>query len=291
MSTQTAWLNGEWQPLEAARVSPLDRGFLFGDGVYEVIPVYNRRVFAFEPHLQRLRHSLEATGIPNPHTDEEWEALCTGLVERHPWTNQYLYIQVTRGVQAKRDHLPQSCLVPTVFAYTSELKPIDEAVLQRGVRCITTQDIRWQRCDIKAITLLANVMMKLEAQRAGADDAILIRNGMVSEGTASNVMIVEGQSLVTPPLDHHLLGGITRQILLSCAPAIGLLPVEEPISIQRLYQADEIWLTSSTKEALPVVELDERPVGDGTPGPVWQAMRSHYQQEKQRLVQQRGDAS
>ncbi len=286
MNTQTAWLNGEWIALDEARVSPLDRGFLFGDGVYEVIPVYNRRVFAFEPHLDRLKHSLNATGIPNPHTDEEWRGLFQGLVERHPWTDQYLYIQVTRGVQPKRDHLPQACIVPTVFAYTSELKPMDEATLQRGIRCITTQDIRWHRCDIKAITLLANVMMKLEAQQAGADDAILIRDGVVSEGTASNVMIVEGNTLVTPPLDHHLLGGITRQILLRCAPAIGLLPLEEPIGLQRLYQADEIWLTSSTKESLPVVELDGRPVGDGTPGPVWQAMRSHYQQEKQRLVQQ-----
>ena len=286
MNGQTAWLNGEWVALEAARISPLDRGFLFGDGVYEVIPVYQRRIFAFEPHLQRLKHSLEATGIPNPHTDEEWRALCEGVVDRHPWTDQYIYLQVTRGVQPKRDHLPQACLVPTVFAYTSELKPMEDATLQRGIRCITTQDIRWHRCDIKAVTLLANVMMKLEARQAGADDAILIRDGMVSEGTASNVMIVEGDTLVTPPLDHHLLGGITRQILLACAPAIGLLPVEEPISLQRLHQADEIWLTSSTKEALPVVELDGRTVGEGVPGPVWQAMRVHYQREKRHLIHQ-----
>lgn len=288
---QTAWLNGEWVDLEAARISPMDRGFLFGDGVYEVIPVYQRRVFAFEPHLRRLRHSLQATAIPDPHTDEEWYRLCTELVARHPWSDQYIYLQVTRGIQPKRDHLPQDCLIPTVFAYTSELTPLPDSVLARGIHCITVEDIRWQRCDIKAITLLANVMMKLQAQQIGADDAILIRQGTVSEGTASNVFIVEGDVLKTPPLDHHLLGGITRQIILETASSLGLNAQETPISQEALQEADEIWLTSSTKEALPVVQLNGQPVGNGQPGPIWKKMRQAYAEAKARYIRDLGEQS
>ncbi len=282
---QQAWLNGEWCALKTARISPLDRGFLFGDGVYEVIPVYNHKVFAFTPHLERLKHSLSATRIPNPYTDNEWRRLCDGLVARHPWPDQSLYIQVTRGLQPQRDHLPSNCLVPTVFAYSSPLKPLPESLLQSGIRCITAEDIRWQRCDIKAITLLPNVMMKMAAQEAGVDDAILIRNGMVVEGTASNVMIVENHTLVTPPLDHCLLGGITRQIMLQVAQETGLTVKEESISRLRLHQADEIWLTSSTKEALPVVEIDGKPVGKGAPGPIWKQMRAAYAAAKKRFVE------
>jgi D-alanine transaminase len=289
MTTQIAWLNGEWTALTDARISPLDRGFLFGDGVYEVIPVYQRRVFAFEPHLKRLKHSLEATHIPNPYTDAQWRDLCNELVDKHPWENQYLYIQVTRGLQPKRDHLPQACIVPTVFAYSSELVPLPEKALQQGIRVITTEDIRWKRCDIKAITLLPNIMMKLLAQEAGVDDAILIRDGMVSEGTASNVMIVEGKALITPPLDHALLGGITRQILLEVAREQGLEVREEGISLLRLHQADEIWLTSSTKEALPVVEIDSKTVGTGRPGPIWHQMRHAYDAAKRAYMEGKHD--
>jgi len=282
---QQAWLNGEWCRLDEARISPLDRGFLFGDGVYEVIPVYNRKVFALGPHLKRLQHSLSATRIPNPYTDDEWRKLCHDLIQRHPWTNQSLYIQVTRGLQPKRDHTPENCLVPTVFAYSNELTPLPESLLQTGIRCITVEDIRWMRCDIKAITLLPNIMMKMAAQEAGADDAILMRNGMVVEGTASNVMIVESHTLVTPPLDHCLLGGITRQVLLHVAKESGLEVKEEPISLLRLHQADEIWLTSSTKEALPVVEIDGQAVGKGVPGPIWKQMRAAYAAAKKRFVE------
>lgn len=282
---QQAWLNGEWCRLDEARISPLDRGFLFGDGVYEVIPVYNRKVFALGPHLKRLQHSLSATRIPNPYTDDDWRKLCHDLIQRHPWTNQSLYIQVTRGLQPKRDHTPENCLVPTVFAYSNELTPLPESLLQTGIRCITVEDIRWMRCDIKAITLLPNIMMKMAAQEAGADDAILMRNGMVVEGTASNVMIVESHTLVTPPLDHCLLGGITRQVLLHVAKESGLEVKEEPISLLRLHQADEIWLTSSTKEALPVVEIDGQAVGKGVPGPIWKQMRAAYAAAKKRFVE------
>lgn len=282
---QQAWLNGTWGPLEEARISPMDRGFLFSDGVYEVIPVYQRKVFAFLPHLLRLRHSLEATGIPDPYTDAQWRNLCDSLVERHPWENQFLYIQVTRGLQAKRDHLPDPCLIPTVFAYSSELKPLPEQVLTQGIRCISVEDIRWKRCDIKAITLLPNIMMKLQAQQAGADDAILVREGMVSEGTASNVVIIEDGRFITPPLDHALLGGITRKILLSVAEVSGLEVREEPVSLLRLHQADEIWLTSSTKEAIPVVEIDDKPVGSGKPGPVWHKIRQAYDAAKIRYLE------
>ncbi len=286
---QQAWLNGAWCDLADARISPLDRGFLFGDGVYEVIPVYERRIFALRPHLERLKHSLDATRIPDPYTDTQWRQLCEALVERHPWRDQYLYIQVTRGVQPHRDHLPDTSIPPTVFAYSSELKPLPDDINRHGIRCITTEDIRWQRCDIKAITLLANVMMKMAAQAAGVDDAILIRNGMVAEGTASNVMIVENHALVTPPLDHCLLGGITRQIMLQVAQAIGLEVKEEPISLLRLHQADEIWLTSSTKAALPVVEIDGQPVGKGAPGPIWKQMKAAFIAARKRYMEAQDD--
>ncbi len=286
---QQAWLNGTWVPLEQAQISPMDRGFLFGDGVYEVVPVYQRKAFALSAHLKRLRHSLEATDIPDPYTDQQWRDMCHALIQHHPWENQVLYIQVTRGLQAKRDHLPASGLAPTVFAYSSELTPLDEQLLQQGIRCITVEDIRWKRCDIKAITLLPNIMMKLQAQQAGVDDAILVRDGMVSEGTASNVVIIEGNSFITPPLDYALLGGITRKILLEVATEAGLNVQESPVSLLRLHQADEIWLTSSTKEALPVVEIDGKQVGNGKPGPIWHKVHAAYHAAKKRYTEENHD--
>ncbi len=282
ISQQTVYLNGEFLPMAESQISTQDRGFLFGDGVYEVIPVYRGKLFYFEEHLQRLKNSLQATGILNPHTDREWLNILQELVRRHQWQDQFLYLQVTRGVQMQRDHLPVDCLTPTVYAYTNPLKPIADSIIQHGIKVVTLDDIRWLRCDIKAITLLPNVMMKLAAKQQGADDAILIaRDGTVAEGTASNVFIVKGNELITPPNSEKILPGITRMVLESLADQHHIRLLEKQISQQGLESADEIWLSSSTKEALPVCQINGKPVGSGKPGALWLQMREIYQKHKQ----------
>jgi len=288
-TTQIAYLNGHYLPLEQACISTQDRGFLFGDGVYEVIPVYQKQIFELTAHLQRLKNSLAATHIPNPHSDTEWQTLCQTLVDKHPWPDQYLYLQITRGIQTPRDHLPQDNLTPTVYAYSSQLKPLSEHIHNQGISAITLEDIRWQRCDIKAITLLPNIMMKLAAKQAGADDAILIsKDGYVTEGTASNVFIVKDGTLYTPPTDHKILPGITRKVIEAIAKAQQIPLKEQQIAAEMLTQADEIWLTSSTKEALAVTQLNGQKIGkapyQGQPGPVWHTLRQHYQNYRNQLL-------
>ncbi|WP_319379973.1 D-amino acid aminotransferase [Thiomicrorhabdus sp.] len=284
---QHVYLNGEFLPMIDARISTQDRGFLFGDGIYEVIPVYQRKLFCFAQHLQRLKNSLQAVSIVNPLTDQEWLNLFNELIARHPWEDQFIYLQITRGIQMQRDHMPADCLQPTIYAYTNPLKPVAEHILQNGIQAITLEDIRWMRCDIKAITLLPNVMMKLAAKSHGADDALLIgRDGYVNEGTASNVFVVKNGILFTPPNGTRLLPGVTRLVIERIAQDIQLPLQEIPISEQALQEADEIWLSSSTKEALPVTRLNGEKVGTGKPGPVWHTMRDHYQQTKTTLLQQ-----
>lgn len=287
MSAQTAFLNGEFISLAEAMVSAQDRGFLFGDGVYEVIPVFQKALFQLDAHLQRLENSLAATEIPNPYTLNQWQALLNDLVQKHPWTNQSVYLQVTRGVQPVRDHLPADNLTPTVYAFTNPLKPVSDTIKQQGIEVITLDDIRWQRCDIKAITLLPNVMMKLAAKQAGVDDAILIsREGYISEGTASNVFLVKDNHLITPPLSQSILPGITRLVVKKIARDQQIPLIEKNITLTDLEAADEIWLTSSTKDALPVCKLNGQPVGQGRPGPVWQKMLTSFAQAKLDLVNQ-----
>jgi len=197
-----------------SQISTQDRGFLFGDGVYEVIPVYQKTLFYFDEHLQRLKNSLAAVSIANPHTDKEWLQILTNLIDKHDWQDQFIYLQVTRGVQMQRDHLPVECLIPTVYAYTNPLKPVADEIIENGIKVVTLEDIRWLRCDIKAITLLPNVMMKLAAKNQGADDAILITpEGVISEGTASNAFMVKNNELITPPNSKNILPGSTRLVL------------------------------------------------------------------------------
>ena len=284
---QIAYLNGQFLPIEAACISTQDRGFLFGDGVYEVIPVYQKRIFEFEAHLQRLKNSLQATHITNPMNDEAWQQLCQNLVDQHPWQDQSLYLQVTRGIQMHRDHLPEADLTPTVYAYTTPLTPLPEKFLKQGISVITLDDIRWLRCDIKAITLLPNVLMKMAAKQRGVDDAILIsRDGFVTEGTANNVFMVKDGTLYTPPTDNKILAGITRKVIEAIAEAHHIPLYERPITAEALDNADEIWLTSSTKEALPVTQLNGKAVGEGKPGPLWHTIRQYYQAFKQAFIQQ-----
>lgn len=282
---QVVYLNGEYLPMCESQISTQDRGFLFGDGIYEVIPVYSKKLFAWPEHLQRLKNSLQAVSIPNPLTDEEWFSILTGLVERHPWQDQFIYLQVTRGIQMQRDHTPTDCLTPTIYAYTNPLKPLAESVLQNGIKVITLEDIRWLRCDIKAITLLPNVMMKLAVKQQGADDAILIsREGKVSEGTASNVFIVKNNTLLTPPNSNKILPGVTRMVIEKVAAEHQIPLIEQELTLEELQNADEIWLTSSTKEALPVTQLDCQPVGDGKPGAMWRILHQHYQEYKRAFI-------
>ncbi len=283
---QTVYLNGQFMPMSDSKISTQDRGFLFGDGVYEVIPVYNRQLFSFTEHLQRLKNSLTAVSIPNPLSDTQWLEVLNTLIQKHPWQDQYIYLQVTRGVQYQRDHLPAKHLTPTVYAYTNPLKPVSETILTQGLKVITLEDIRWLRCDIKAITLLPNVMMKLAAKAQQADDAILIsRDGFLTEGTASNTFIVKDKTIITPPTNQALLPGITRQVIERIAAQHHIPLKEQAITQQELTHADEIWLTSSTKEALPVTCLNGQPVGTGKPGLIWQKIHSLYQRYKRTMIE------
>jgi D-alanine transaminase len=278
------YLNGEFGPDTQACVSVLDRGFIFGDGVYEVIPAYNGKLFRLAEHLQRLQNNLDAIRIRNPHSLSQWGELLGELINQNldnSDTGHFsVYLQVTRGV-AKRDHALPPNTEPTVFAMANPLQPPTKDDLQKGIKAITTDDYRWRNCQIKAISLLPNVLLRQLAIDEGASESILIRDGFATEGAASNVFIVENQKLVTPPKGPFLLPGITRDLILELAAENGIPYEETNISAERLFDADEIWTTSSTKEILPVTLLDNKTVGSGSPGPLWSKMVDIFQFFKQ----------
>jgi len=282
MSNDSVYLNGEFLPLSEAKVSVLDRGFIFGDGVYEVIPCYGRLPFRLAEHLTRLQHSLDAIKLSNPLTTAEWEKLLLQLIEHCDADDQSLYLQVTRGT-ASRNHGFPANTPPTVFAMSNPLKAPAPALLKQGASAITLDDIRWRYCHIKAISLLPNVLLRQQALEADADEAILLRDGEATEGAASNLFIVKNSTLITPPKDNRLLPGITRDLVVELARAAHIPCLEQNIPEAALRSADEIWLTSSTKEILPVTRLNNIAVGSGTPGAVWQQMHQRYQQYKQHL--------
>jgi D-alanine transaminase len=277
------YLNGEFLPLCEARISVLDRGFLFGDGVYEVIPAYGGRPFRLAEHLQRLRRSLDAIRLSNPHSDENWRHLLQELLARNPGDDQGIYLQITRGAAPKRDHAIPTGVAPTVFAMCSPILPPSPRIAAEGIGAISREDSRWLRCDIKAITLLANVLLRQQAADENALEAILIRDGQVTEGAASNLFLVRGGCIATPPKSQLLLAGITRDLVLELARAQGLPWEERPIAAAELDQAEEIWLSSSTRELLPVTRLNGQAVANGRPGPIWQRMNGYYQDYKARL--------
>lgn len=273
----TVYLNGRFLPPEKACVSVLDRGFLFGDGIYEVIPVYGGHLFRLEAHLDRLNASLEAVRITNPHQYADWKNLLQKLVEKAGPGDHSLYLQVTRGADSKRDHaFPAASVEPTVFAMTSPLSVPDTRDMEAGVAVRMMTDTRWARCDIKAVTLLPNVLLRQAAQDAGDDEAILVRDGEVLEGSASSLFIVKNGVLITPPKGTHLLPGVTRDLVLSLAQRHELPWLEQTLHEQDLRSADEIWLTSSTREVMPVTRLDGITVGNGRPGAVWRQMAGWY---------------
>jgi D-alanine transaminase len=277
------YLNGQFLPDDQAFVPVLDRGFIFGDGVYEVIPVYGGRLFRLAEHLVRLQNNFSAVRIPDPLGDEGWTRMLDTLVAKNGGGDLSLYLQVTRG-PAPRDHAMPADPTPTVFAMCNPLKPVPQDIREHGVAAITLDDIRWQYCHIKAISLLPNILLRQAALDQGAVESILIRDGLATEGAASNVFAVIDGVLVTPPKGPRLLPGITRDLILELAAAQGIAHAERDISAAELSRAEEVWTTSSTKEILAVTRLDGKPVADGKPGPVYQRMLALYQDYKRQLA-------
>ncbi|NOZ36773.1 MAG: D-amino acid aminotransferase [Gammaproteobacteria bacterium] len=279
------YLNGSYQPLDQAKVSVLDRGFIFGDGVYEVIPAYAGHLFRLQQHLQRLDNSLKAIKLANPLSNSEWQNMLQQLVEKNQDQNngdQSIYLQLTRGV-AKRDHSFPENTPATVFAMSNPLLAADMEKIQTGISAITLDDIRWRYCNVKTIALLPNILLKQEATEKHASEAILVREGQVSEGSASNLFIVSKGVIKTPAKSEQLLPGVTRDLIVELAQKNGLACEETSISEAELLSADEVWLSSSTKEIIPVTRLNEKTIGTGTAGPLWQKMITIYQAYKQQL--------
>lgn len=282
MSSQLVYLNGEYLPLDEAKVSVLDRGFIFGDGVYEVIPSYGSKALRFEHHMERLQNSLDAVRIENPLPNSQWQEIINTLIADTDSQDQYIYLHITRGV-ASRDHRFPDEIKPTIFVMSSVLHPVDTELLKKGITAITLDDIRWQYCNIKAIALLPNILLRQQAVDKGAVEAILIREGNITEGAASNAFIVKDGIIKTPPKDQKLLPGITRDLVVELAKTHNM-PIEETtISEKEFLAADEIWVTSSTKEILPVTQINDQQVGSGKPGSVWQDMFQKYQDYKETL--------
>lgn len=274
------YLNGGFMPIEEARIPVLDRGFIFGDGVYEVIPVYSRRPFRLAEHLRRLQYSLDKVRIDNPLNADEWARLLGEIIQRNTGDDQSVYLQVTRGV-AKRDHAFPKGIKPTVFMMSMPLVTPAPALVESGVACITAQDYRWLNCDIKSTSLLGNCMLRQLSVDAGAAETILFRDGQLTEASSSNVFIVRDGVVLTPPKDHLVLPGITYDVVIEIARAREFQIEIRPVSEAEVRDADEIWVTSSTKEVLAVTTLDGKPVGDGRPGPLFRRMHTLYQSFKQ----------
>ncbi len=272
------FLNGQFLPIEKACISVLDRGFIFGDGVYEVIPVYSRKPFRLAKHLDRLQHSLDGIRLKNPYTDDEWQDIIGQLIAKNKDNDQSVYLHITRGV-AKRDHVFPD-VPPTVFLMSNPLLPPSQELLTTGAAAITASDNRWVRCDIKSISLLPNVLLRQMAVDANASETILIRDGFLTEGSASNIFIVKDQVLLTPPKSHLMLPGITYDVTLELAVENNIIHEVREITEDELLTADEIMLTSSTREIMAVTRLNDQPVGNGKPGPKFTELHQLYQQYK-----------
>lgn len=277
------YINGEYLPQSQAKVSVLDRGFLFGDGVYEVIPVFGGKPLRQAEHLDRLQRSMDRVSLSNPLTRDEWNTVFQQLLQQNPGEDRSIYLQVTRGAAAVRDLSLFADIQPTVFVMVNDIKPVDYAVLENGIEAITVDDFRWKACDIKSVSLIANVMIRLHANAKSVMDAVMVRDGLVTEGTASNIFVVQKGVISTPPKSECLLPGITRDLVIELARANGLTVEEREIKKSELHTADEIWLTSSTREIAPVVKLDNHAIGNGVAGQCWKKIIGIYQGYKQEL--------
>jgi len=283
--TEIVYLNGEFMPLENARVPVLDRGFIFGDGVYEVIPVYSRHPFRLAEHLARLHRSLEAVRIEPPLADAEWIRLVQQIIERNSTEDQAVYLQVTRGV-ARRDHAFPKGVAPTVFMMSSPLSTPSRELVEKGGSAVTANDFRWLRCDVKVTSLLANCLLRQRSVDAGADEVVMFRDGYLTEGSSSNVFAVNAGVLLAPPKNHLVLPGITYDVVLELAAA-NKVPIEvREVAEDEVRRADELWLTSSSREVLAVTRLDGRPVGDGKPGPLFRVVYGAFQEFKRKVMRQ-----
>jgi len=277
------FLNGKYMPVEEARVPVLDRGFIFGDGVYELIPVYSRVPFRMDEHLARLERSLAAVRIRNPYTRAEWRDIILQLVAKQPFEDQGVYFQVTRGV-AKRDHALPKDAAPTVFVMSNPLVNPPQELVERGAAAVSAVDYRWHRCDIKSISLIGNCLLRQESADAGAIETILFRDGFLTEASASNVFVVRGGVILSPPKSNLILPGITYDVIGEIAQAAGLPLEYRAVSEAEVRSADEIWITSSSKEVLAIVALDGKPVAGGRPGPLFRRVHALYQEFKQKVM-------
>jgi len=277
MDNKTVYLNGQYLPLADAKVSVMDRGFLFGDGIYEVIPSYSGSLFHFQDHMERLENSLSSIRLANPHDRAQWLEILTPLLDTG--LDQYIYLQITRGIDSKRDHTFPENVTPTVFAMCSNIVPL--ANLDSGVKAISVDDSRWELCNVKATTLLANILLRQQAVEKGCAEAILVKDGYVTEGAASNIFAVIDGILITPPQGSEILPGITRNVILEIARENNIPYSEDIVSLDALKTASEIWLTSSTREIVPVVQLDNETIANGKPGPIWRIMNQLFQAYKQ----------
>jgi D-alanine transaminase len=278
----TCLLDGALVPTSAARVSPLDRGFLFGDGIYEVVPCYGGKPFRLQAHFERLQAGLDALGIANPYSPGRWDELIRDLIAANGGGDLGIYLEVTRGAGEGRDFLPDLGVKPTVFGFCWRLTAAQPEQLEQGITAVTLEDIRWLRCDIKSIALLAPVMLRMEAKRRGADEAILVRDARLAEGSSSAVFVVNDGRIATPPASHERLPSITRLVIGDVLVALGLPLRVREMHRDELYTCDEIWIASSTREVVPVALLDGRAVGTGKPGPIWRRVLDAYQVLKQR---------
>jgi len=281
------YLNGAWMPIEQAMIPVLDRGFIFGDGVYEVIPCYSSHPFRLREHLVRLQSSLDGVRIANPYSTARWEELVHEIVAKNPMDDQYVYLQVTRGV-APRDHAFPKDVKPTVFMMSNPLTTPPQSQRDRGVAAVTVTDNRWLRCDVKSVSLLANCLLRQAAVDQDAVESVLLRDGMLTEGSASNIFMVKNGVILTPPKTNFILPGITYDVVIELARA-NRLPLDiRQVSETEVRDADELWLTSSTKEVLPISTLDGKPVGHGEtagkPGQVAARMYQLYQDYKRTVM-------
>lgn len=279
-----AFLNGSYMPMEEAKISPLDRGFLFGDGIYEVIPSYHGKTVGFDQHIARMNDGLNAIKIKLDWSDDQWRDLCTTLCEKSGNGNLGVYLHVTRGADNKRHHAYPEGVEPTVFAFAYEIPepPVADRNTVKPYTCSTAQDLRWHRCNIKSIALLGNVMHFQQSHEKGDGEVILYNaNDELTECGACNAYVIKDGIVATPPLDSQILAGITRQLVLKVLREDGSIPVEERvITMDEVRNADEIWISSSSKEIAPVVKLDGNPVGDGKVGEIWEAVVRLYQTRK-----------
>ena len=283
--SKLVYLNGKYIPAEEASVSVLDRGFMFGDGVYEVIPVYSGKAFAIQGHLDRLQRSLDAVEIKNPLNTQEWQAVIDQLIDENTAKQDaMIYLQLTRGVMQKRDHVYSRDMQPTVLIMCQPLTYPEQDKNTKGIKVITRDDIRWADCYIKSINLLPNVLLKQDAADHDAVESILIRDGLVVEGSASNLFIVKNDEIRTPPITRHMLGGITREVILKICSDEKIVAREIVVTEDDLHDADEVWITSSTKEIVPVTTLNQHKVGHGVPGPKWLQLIELYQQFKHTVM-------